>query len=65
MYFCLPSIVSTVRKEGASSVVCNGAPNPQLPVSIPLSLIRLSDIRVHITAKGGTDDKAGVIFPVK
>ena len=47
--------------------VCGGAPNganPQ-PPEIPLSLIRLSDIKVHITAKGATDDKAGVIFPIK
>lgn len=31
----------------------------------PTSMIKLSDIRVNITANGSTDDKAGVIFPVK
>lgn len=48
--------------------VCGAAPNaanPQRMPEIPLSLIRLSDIKVHITANGGTDDKAGVIFPIK
>lgn len=29
------------------------------------ALVKLSDIRVNITANGATDDKAGVVFPIQ
>ena len=50
-----PAPIVVVKEETKTKHECKQNP----------ALIKLSDIDVRISAKGSTDDKAGVIFPLK